>query len=88
MSLRAVTLEGGERIRAHLKRDCGTGPCPIHKRTDHSMRHLPQHWRGDRKIMERTCRHGVGHPDPDEPMLLVDYWNGVHGCCGEGCCHG
>lgn len=39
----------------------------------------PQHWRGDRHLMERICPHGVGHPDPDD--INPD---GVHGC--DGCC--
>jgi len=72
----------------HLEKDCKGRSCVLHKMTDHSMRHLPQHWRGDRRIMERICTHGIGHPDPDQ----FEYWKergvdsseGVHGC--DGCC--
>lgn len=51
----------------------------------------PQHWRNDRKFMERLCKHGIGHPDPDQMDFLrraydTDYVaaQGVHGC--DGCC--
>lgn len=64
----------------HEEVDCH-GPCPIHRRSKHHMRSFPQHWRHDRQIMERTCSHGVGHPDPDDPTLDT-----VHGCCWEQCC--
>jgi hypothetical protein len=52
------------------------------------MRAFPTLWRDDRGIMERTCPHGVGHPDPDD-MGFHDRVNpghveGVHGC--DGCC--
>jgi hypothetical protein len=76
---RVMTLEGGEGLRVHLKKECRKGPCPIHKRTDHHMRPFPQHWREDRYLMERICPHGVGHPDPDDPSK-----DRVHGC--DGCC--
>jgi NTP pyrophosphatase (non-canonical NTP hydrolase) len=67
--------------------------CPIHKLTDHPMRSFPQHWRADRGLMERTCPHGIGHPDPDawEYYLEVGGLARVvseftHGC--DGCCRG
>ena len=57
--------------------------CTVHNKSDHSMRSFPQHWRGDRGIMERTCPHGVGHPDPDSPWPAnSSEW--VHGC--DFCC--
>jgi hypothetical protein len=46
------------------------------------MRDLPQHYRDDTGLMERTCPHGIGHPDPDgagSPGYI-----GEHGC--DGCC--
>jgi hypothetical protein len=30
------------------------------------MKDWHTHWRDDRKLMERICPHGVGHPDPDD----------------------
>lgn len=68
-------------FNVHDEEACVGPPCPIHARTDHHMRAWPQHWRNDRRMMERICPHGVGHPDPDE-QLLDD--GGVHGC--DGCC--
>lgn len=74
-----IRLENSEDyIYAHSYADCSGPPCPIHWMTDHIMRGMPQHWRSDKKIMERICPHGVGHDDPDEPNI------GVHGC--DGCC--
>jgi hypothetical protein len=62
---------------------CLGEPCTIHNRSAHHMRVWPQHWRDDRGIMERTCPHGVGHPDPDSPWP-PDSSNWIHGC--DGCC--
>jgi hypothetical protein len=54
----------------------------------------PLHYRLDRNIFERICKHGAGHPDPDQ----LPYWEEtdqmyqtVHGChidgeTGRGCC--
>lgn len=61
--------------------------CVIHDPSDHHMRSWPLHWRDDRGIFERICRHGVGHPDPDQ----FGFWEetgqehqAVHGC--DLCC--
>ena len=70
----------------HQANLCSGQFCTVHNRSDHSMRSFPQHWRGDRGIMERICSHGTGHPDPDEFKLTLDESEGVHGCCG--CCAG
>ena len=64
----------------HSIAECRDPQCTLHRRTEHAMRDFPQTWRDDRGIMERTCPHGVGHPDPDG---LSD-GSGVHGC--DGCC--
>ena len=61
--------------------------CVIHTPTKHHMVEWPTHWRDDRKLMERLCKHGVGHPDPDQ--VSYDLTRGVrdsslHGC--DGCC--
>ena len=65
----------------HTRDKCKGEYCTIHKRSNHSMREFPQHWRGDRGIMERICTHGVGHVDPDE--ITDDRTHGCDGCCGE-----
>lgn len=68
---------------------CKGSYCVIHNPSNHAMSTWPTHWRGDRKLMERICPHGIGHPDPDD----MDYYNshggtdkyrGIHGC--DGCC--
>ena len=62
-----VTLENSKiKIYVHNSSNCVGEYCTIHNRSDHIMRSFPQHWRGDRAIMERICPHGIGHPDPDE----------------------
>lgn len=68
----------------HEKGQCFDEVCSIHNRTDHAMRSFPQHWRGDRRIMERICPHGVGHPDPDDSRVMSHESERVHGC--DGCC--
>lgn len=71
-------------LGVHSPDQCAGQRCTIHNRSDHHMRSWPQHWRGDRGIMERTCPHGVGHPDPDSPWEPDSHmW--IHGC--DGCCH-
>lgn len=76
-----VTLEHTniKLAHTHSAAKCSGRPCTIHNRSNHHMRHLPQHWRDDRGIMERTCEHGVGHPDPDE--IASDTIHGCDGCC-------
>jgi len=67
-------------LTTHPKGRCDGEYCTVHNRSDHSMRKFPQLWRGDRGFMERTCTHGIGHPDPDEISSISK----VHGC--DGCC--
>jgi hypothetical protein len=63
--------------------------CWVHAPKPHALAAAPICWRGDTGTAERVCRHGVGHPDPQD----VAYWWKVHGrdvaghgcdgCCGE-----
>jgi len=69
----------GQRLRVHGAHSCTGDACVIHRPSAHHMRSWPTTWRTDRFIMERICKHGVGHPDPDEPGV-----DRSHGCCG--CC--
>ena len=83
--MKRVKLENTDiTILAHEEDLCIGEFCTIHNRSDHSMRKFPQHWRGDRGIMERICTHGIGHPDPDEYKLTLNEYEGIHGC--DGCC--
>ena len=71
-------------VYTHPAGKCANEICTIHNRSNHNMRSFPQSWRNDRKIMERICTHGVGHPDPDEFRIISGEDSGVHGC--DGCC--
>lgn len=80
-------LADGRTLYVHPPFMCEGRTCVIHNPTDHHMREWHLHWRWDRGIFERICKHGVGHPDPDQ----FDYWRetyqewqAVHGC--DGCC--
>lgn len=66
-------------VRTHHRDDCQGRPCAVHHPSAHRMADWPQVFRADRRITERTCPHGVGHPDPDDPAA-----GRVHGC--DGCC--
>jgi hypothetical protein len=68
----------------HDPLECGKEFCTVHNRSNHHLRSFPQYWREDLGIMERTCPHGVGHPDPDEFMISKEIYLGIHGC--DGCC--
>jgi hypothetical protein len=75
----------------HSPEACAPDPCVLHNPTDHDLTWMPLHWREDRKIFERICLCGVGHPDPDQH----EFWartgqlaQAVHGCCPDGCCRG
>lgn len=73
-------------LNVHDESVCNGSICPIHNKTHHSMRSFPQYWRGDRGFFERTCPHGIGHPDPDN--IMPDRYGqsiGTHGC--DGCCY-
>lgn len=85
-----VRLESGQLLRyVHPETACEGTPCCIHHPSGHHMAEWPRLWRDDRQLMERTCPHGVGHPDPDHlayAYRLPDNDGvGVHGC--DGCCH-
>jgi hypothetical protein len=80
----ATMFYNGQLMRHHTTKLCFP-PCPLHSPTDHSMRGMPLSYRVDRGIFERTCPCGIGHPDPDDPLVRHGADSGVHGCCG--CCH-
>jgi len=80
----------GSLLAVHAEMMCHP-PCAIHNPSDHPMVELPLVWRSDRGFFERRCRHGVGHPDPDDLAFKERTLGreasafGVHGCCGV-CC--
>lgn len=94
-------------IFVHDPDRCAGQPCPFHNPSDHPLSAAALHVRFDRPIRftfdgtiyrefltERTCAHGVGHPDPDSLAYLRNvladdyprYALGTHGC--DGCCIG
>jgi hypothetical protein len=67
MSNKFVTdAEGVLLENVHPMDNCAGEPCVIHNPTEHHMRSWTLVWRDDRKLFERICPHGVGHPDPDQ----------------------
>ena len=92
MSLVPATIVGGEKLLTHDPRLCADDDrCSVHKPSQHAMSAYPQHWREDRALMERTCPHGIGHPDPDHLHFIEKRFGvkraiteSVHGC--DGCC--
>lgn len=95
-----VFITGARQVitNIHTREQCDGEPCVIHNPSDHVMRSFPTLWRPKEgpfeigaPLMERTCPHGVGHPDPDHIASIVkihgeDTARGdrVHGC--DGCC--
>jgi len=76
-------------IYVHKEEDCKGTYCCIHNPSPHHMREWPTLWRWDRNLMERVCKHGVGHPDPDHIDRLPKgkrHIESIHGC--DGCCSG
>lgn len=80
--------------RVHTKDQCkatrkmgAPKGCVLHKPTLHKLTGSPQVLRAS-TLIEDTCPHGVGHPNPDSAAFLnwrdsTDTW-GTHGC--DGCC--
>ena len=68
-------------LRVHDSANCEGRACCIHHPSGHHMVTWPQNWRADRRLMERICPHGVGHPDPDD--LNPDSTHGCDGCCSQ-----
>ncbi len=75
-------------VKVHPAGACLGEECVLHKPTEHHMANWPLFWREDTGLFERTCSHGVGHPDPDQFAYWkeggVFEWKAVHGC--DGCC--
>lgn len=78
----------GSLVNVHSPSACEGRGCAVHDHpTDHSLKDAPMNWREDRNILERVCRHGIGHPDADSADYLESIGQGVqnvHGC--DGCC--
>ena len=73
-------------MRIHRVNTC-EGYCPFHNPSDHSMKAWPKIMR-ETGLIERACKHGIGHADPDSAAYMdkimgqeAGTWL-VHGCCG------
>lgn len=86
-----------QRMRCHSYGTCvNDEACGIHNPSEHPLNDAPLYWRSDRGLMERTCPHGIGHPDPDHVRFVLatrgaaearTVW--LHGDTdGCGCCGG
>lgn len=79
---------GVRQLIVHSRSLCEGEYCSVHNPSNHPLREAPLNWRADRHIMERYCRHGVGHPDPDDYQYRLrtdpnaDAIHGCDGCCG------
>lgn len=76
----------GQQVNVHDPDNCKGGYCVIHNPSNHHMVDWPTHWREDRKLLERLCPHGIGHPDPDHLDHLPAgrrSIESIHGCCGH-----
>lgn len=85
------TTGTGQTIRVHNKNDDCMEGCAIHNPSPSPVTGFPTHWREDRRLMERICPHGIGHPDPDHLKFVMKlggplavYSESMHGC--DGCC--
>jgi len=82
-----IQVGGAVLVNVHPPEQCAGRPCVMHAPSDHHMREWSTNWRGDTRVMERMCPHGIGHPDPDDvayQKTIDRAWVGVHGC--DGCC--
>ncbi|MEU4534317.1 hypothetical protein AB0G15_05540 [Streptosporangium sp. NPDC023825] len=84
----------GKIVKTHGVASCGNYEggeaqvCAIHNPTKHHMNEWPAVFRMDKNaLIERTCPHGLGHPDPDSLAFFIKHGItslGAHGC--DGCC--
>ncbi len=80
-----VGLHNGDLLQTHPATRCAGQFCSIHNPSDHPLNTRPLNWRG--WVMERTCPHGFGHPDPDDTAWRRRTGRPVrsaHDC--DGCC--
>ena len=94
-----LDLEGGDIVmlpgqgaltKVHSDSQCRGRHCWVHNPSEHPLSDAPIVWREDKHAAERSCEHGIGHPDPDDLTYhrLVGRsdmeWLQSHAC--DGCC--
>lgn len=75
-------LELGQVIQTHELKHCIGQWCVIHRQQPGPWSSWPRYWRSDRRIVERICEHGVGHPAAESYQWYEDL---IHGCDGCPC---
>lgn len=85
-----TTGTGQHLVNVHYPDECLGEHCPIHNPSDHPMREWPTNFRSGHdplsikpSHMERICEHGIGHPDPDDPLYEEVAVHGCDGCCAR-----
>ncbi|GAB3034630.1 hypothetical protein GCM10027052_10540 [Parafrigoribacterium mesophilum] len=81
-----IALDNGILTKVHSVAACSGPHCWVHNPSPHHMVTWPVRWRDDRRLAERICEHGIGHPDPDDVAFNLRLGRDVrvHGC--DGCC--
>ena len=81
-----TAVVNGMLTKVHDPSRCAGDHCWVHHPSNHHMVTWPVRWRDDRRIAERVCEHGTGHPDPDDAAFQRRQGRDVtvHGC--DGCC--
>lgn len=70
----------------HNPNVCRGEKCALHNPSKHKMLKFPMVLR-ESGLVERTCKHGIGHPDPDSLAWMTRMFGegyGIHGC--DRCC--
>ena len=87
---RRRVYSGIETWMIHDKSQCAGGFCIFHNPSRHGLENWPMNLR-ETGLVERMCRHGIGHPDPDSAAWMdrrygheAGTWS-IHGC--DGCCY-
>jgi hypothetical protein len=70
-------------LRVHPPMRCRPA-CPIHWPSKHPLAGAPLAWDQGAGVINRTCVHGVNHPDPDDQQVRLHQDLGKHDC--DGCC--
>lgn len=74
-----MSVPGLHLRNVHDPERCEGRGCPVHHPSGHHMATWPMLWRADTGVMERTCPHGIGHPDPDH-IAFVTSLTPEHDC--------
>lgn len=77
-------LETGQVVQTHVSTECFGNWCCIHRPMPGPWTWWPRYWREDKRIMERICPCGIGHPVAEMYDWAVGTGQAellVHTCC-------